>query len=257
MISRPSMSKPPLAAAALNLLGCADEDRGKEAALLQAVGSLENAGIRPFGKDNLARICLENFNQTVKHESFLQYDRASARISLLIIQPDWRENQAKRPVPTGFPAIFSKTGGRSGWKRRKAAVPARRTPPRRTAGRRGSGSQATRSARAAGASGRLAAAARAGRCRAPSAGSGRPSGQADRLRARSAQALRRQARDGRVDDALRRLRHTAHGGMIGLVLLRCNEQSVGVGVLCQQHHAERIAVEPADRWTAQACPVLS
>ena len=44
------------------------------------------------------------------------------------------------------------------------------------------------------------------------------------------QALRRQARDGHVDHALRRLRHTAHGGMIGLVLLRCNEQSVGVGV---------------------------
>ena len=68
------------------------------------------------------------------------------------------------------------------------------------------------------------------------------------------QALRRQARDGHVDHALRRLRHTAHGGMIGLVLLRCNEQSVGVGVLCQQHHAERVAVEPADRVDGAGLP---
>ena len=75
-----------------DLFGRADEDRGKEAALLQAVGSLEDTGIRPFGKDNLARICLENFNQTVKHESFLQYDRASARFS------------ACRKNPLGFPA---------------------------------------------------------------------------------------------------------------------------------------------------------
>ena len=81
-----------LGSCGLDLLGCADEDRGEEAALLQAVGSLENAGIRPFGKDNLARICLENFNQTVKHESFLQYDRASARFS------------ACRKNPLGFPA---------------------------------------------------------------------------------------------------------------------------------------------------------
>ena len=88
------MSKPPLTAAALTSSALPMRIGVQEAVLLQAVGSLEDTGIRPFGKDDLTGIRLENFNQTVKHESFLQYDRASAPFFSLSKKPFGLSRQA-------------------------------------------------------------------------------------------------------------------------------------------------------------------
>lgn len=61
------MSKPPLAAAGLDLIDVADEDGGEEAAGLQPRGALEDAGVRALGVDYLAGILFEYFNKVLKH----------------------------------------------------------------------------------------------------------------------------------------------------------------------------------------------